>query len=81
MPEMSRKCKSNPTKTNNLIYIMIFFPGGGGKKIPGGLKKFGALRAPHCKNLPPPPYRIQIMDRQKIEGKFLQEILTTDYTN
>ena len=25
MPEMSGKCKSNPTKTNNLIYPMIFF--------------------------------------------------------
>jgi hypothetical protein len=22
MPEMSEKCKSNPTKTNNLIYIL-----------------------------------------------------------
>jgi len=22
MPEMSGKCKSNPTKTNNLIYIL-----------------------------------------------------------
>jgi len=32
MPEKSGKCKSNPTKTNNLIYIMIFFQGGGGKK-------------------------------------------------
>jgi len=26
MPEMSGKCKSNPIKTNNLIYIMIFNP-------------------------------------------------------
>ena len=26
---MSGKCKSNPIKTNNLIYIMIFFYGGG----------------------------------------------------
>ena len=32
MPEMSGKCKSNPTKTSILIYIMIFF-WGGGKKI------------------------------------------------
>ena len=35
MPEMSGKCKSNeanPTKSNHLIYIMIFFEGGGGKK-------------------------------------------------
>ena len=23
MPEMSGKCKSNPTKTNNMIYIII----------------------------------------------------------
>jgi len=30
MPEMSGKCISNPTKPNNLIYIMIFFKGGGG---------------------------------------------------
>jgi len=32
MPEMSGKCKLNPIKTNNLIYIMIFFWGGGGYK-------------------------------------------------
>ena len=25
LPEMSGKCKSNQTKTNNLMYIMIFF--------------------------------------------------------
>ena len=31
MPEMSGKCKSNPTKTNNLIYIMMFFWGGDNK--------------------------------------------------
>ena len=46
MPEMSGKCKSNeanPTKSNHLIYIMIFFEGGGEKKI---LKNpyFNALR-------------------------------------
>ena len=35
MPEMSGKCKSNPIKTNNLIYIMIFFQGGVNK-----IKKF-----------------------------------------
>jgi len=28
MPEMSGKCKSNPTKTNNLKYIKIFLRGG-----------------------------------------------------
>ena len=39
MPEMSGKCKSNPTKSNNLIFIMIFL-----KQILGGGKK----------NLPPP---------------------------
>ena len=33
MPEMSGKCKSNPTKTNNLIQIMIFFWGGGKKNF------------------------------------------------
>ena len=34
MPEMSGKCKSNPTKTNNLIYIMMFFLGGDKKIYP-----------------------------------------------
>ena len=29
MPEMSGKCKTSQTKTNNLIYIMIFFWGEG----------------------------------------------------
>ena len=38
MPEMSGKCKLNPTKINYLIYIMIFSWGeknsrGGGKKL------------------------------------------------
>ena len=33
MPEMSGKCKTSQTKTNNLIYIMIFFWGGVIKKI------------------------------------------------
>ena len=28
MPKMSGKLKSNPTKTNNLIYIMINLQGG-----------------------------------------------------
>ena len=32
MPEMSGKFKSNLNQTNNLIYIMIFSPGGGYKK-------------------------------------------------
>ena len=35
---MSGKCKSNPIKTNNLIYIMIFFWGGGNKISRGGGK-------------------------------------------
>ena len=43
MPEMSGKFKLNPTKTNNLIYIMIFFQGG--KKILRGVKKkFATLK-------------------------------------
>ena len=46
MPKMSGKCKSNPTKTNNLIYIMIFFWGGGGKKNPMGVKKTESLFTP-----------------------------------
>ena len=58
MPEMSGKLNSNPTKTNNLIYIMIFFEGGV-KKILGGVKKFSARFAQHSKYLPP-PYRILI---------------------
>ena len=54
---MSGKCKSNQTKTNNLIYIMIFFWGGEGvKKILGGVKinseRFARLIK---KNYPPPP--------------------------
>ena len=44
MLEMSGKCKSNPIKTNNLIYIMIFFLGGG----------------VHKKKSPAPLYRILI---------------------
>ena len=49
MPEMSGKCKSNPIKTNNLIYIMIF--SSGGKKIlMGGVKK----NSPDYKHLPHP---------------------------
>ena len=37
MPEMSGKFKSNPTKTNNLIYVMIggiYFSRGGGEFTP-----------------------------------------------
>ena len=32
MPEMSGKCKSNPIKTNNLVYN-IFLGGGGGENV------------------------------------------------
>ena len=48
---MSGKCKSTPIKTNNLIYIMIFFQGGCKKISRGGKKKFGAQ---NYKYLPPP---------------------------
>ena len=42
---MSGKFKSNPTKTNNLIYIMIYFSGGRGVNFfLGGIKKFTPLR-------------------------------------
>jgi len=44
MPEMSGKCISNPTKPNNLIYIMIFFKGGG--EILGGGKKIKKITPP-----------------------------------
>ena len=44
MPEMSGKGKSNPTKTNSLIYIIIFSRG-------GGVKKFKIFT-------PPPPHRV-----------------------
>ena len=78
MPEMSGKCKSNPTKTNNLIYIMIFFQ--------GGKKKFGALRAPQYKNLP--PYRILIYAPDKgvyrggrpVKGEGQPPLELRDYT-
>ena len=54
MPEMSGKFKSNPTKTNNLIYIMIFFQGRGGKKNSRGGKKISARFARHIQNIYPP---------------------------
>ena len=33
MPKISGKLKSNPNKTNNLIYIMIYLQGGVKKKF------------------------------------------------
>ena len=54
MPEISVKFKSNPTKTNNLIYIMmvgIYFSRRGGKKISRGGQKILILKIY-------PPYRI-----------------------
>ena len=55
VPEISGKCKSTPTKTNNLIYIMVFFQGGGVKKILGGGKKKFRRIARHILNIYPPP--------------------------
>ena len=49
MPEMSGKCKSIPTKTNNLIYIHEILLGRGCKKILGGVKKNCARFARHIK--------------------------------
>ena len=51
LPEMSGKCKSNQTKTNNLMYIMIFFLGGGVVKNLGSatLKKFTPLQNPYLR--------------------------------
>ena len=46
MTEMSGKFKSNPTKTNNLIYIMIFFY--------WGVNKFSPRFARHIQNVYPP---------------------------
>ena len=60
MPKMSGKFKSNPTKTNNLIYIMTYFSRGDGvKKFLGG-KNFVALRAQFSKNLPQSAYALSI---------------------
>ena len=47
MPKISGKLKSNPNKTNNLIYIMIYLQGGGVKKI------FFALRGIYFFTPPP----------------------------
>ena len=63
MPEMSGKCISNPTKTNNLIYIMIFFKGGG--EILGGGKKIKKIT-------PPLPYLHPWVWAKKLEGYMVE---------
>ena len=53
---MSGKYKSNPIKTNNLIYIHHgIFLGGGLKKISKGVTKNSARFSRQIKNIYPPP--------------------------